>query len=544
MTTAADPGYTVTYAYDAQGRVATRNGIAFGYGGIDNSPVLVPGAGHTPRGQIFRDPDSRPLSATLDGSPGRGLFADARHGDIRGSYDPADGSLNRSAVYDPSGEVVASTADKLPLGFQGGWSDQDTTLLNTDSRWYNPESAGFNSRDTYTLKPDPAAQANQYGYGNASPLNNIDADGHNPLVALGGVFLGSNPVGWAILGIVAVAGTGYLAYQGYQSYEYSHNVANSASSWGGMATQTSSYAYQQNAYAAHLSAAAAQGQAQATYQLAIAQAAANAHVAAMTAAYNAYVAQRIAAAQAAAARLKAETDAAVKLGQQRLAADAAQHAAAVKAAQPGPVGTTVVKPPAAIALVGGAGLVTNIDATKQLPGTVFAGAGGNDAPNIAAAAGAVAATEGLQIAGGDNGDDDGCGQKAAEDLAEGLADWVDPNDINFSQRTVSPNDYVQSMKDGTWDWNREGTALRVLERDGQLVSYDNRRLDAAREVRAEDPTYRVKIEVLDPEAANPAKSTGMNWDKSFEKRMTSKRNKDENGCRVPWQGLHERPKWE
>jgi hypothetical protein len=29
----------------------------------------------------------------------------------------------------------------------------------------------------------------------------------------------------------------------------------------------------------------------------------------------------------------------------------------------------------------------------------------------------------------------------------------------------------------------------------------------------------------------------MSWDKSFEKRMTDRRNRDENGCRVPWQGL-------
>lgn len=68
--------------------------------------------------------------------------------------------------------------------------------------------------------------------------------------------------------------------------------------------------------------------------------------------------------------------------------------------------------------------------------------------------------------------------------------WVDPNEINFSQRTMSPNDYAESMENGTWDWNRPGTARQVR------------------------------------------------------KRMKSKRDWDENGCRVPWQGLSERPEVE
>ncbi|MET9264457.1 hypothetical protein [Amycolatopsis sp. NPDC004079] len=100
------------------------------------------------------------------------------------------------------------------------------------------------------------------------------------------------------------------------------------------------------------------------------------------------------------------------------------------------------------------------------------------------------------------------------------------------------------MLNGTWDWNRPGTALRVIDRGGQLVSYDNRRLDAAREVRQQVPDYKVKVERVDPQSPNPAKTSGMNWDRSFEKRMTSKRNRDENGCRVPWQGLNERPRVE
>jgi RHS repeat-associated protein len=531
MLTAAEPGHTVEYRYDSLGRAATRNGVAFGYADQRNAPVNVPGDGAAPRGQIFRDPDSQPLSATLDGSPGRSLYQDTRHGDVRGWYDPSDGGLSRSAVYDPAGEVVAGSADRLPLGFQGGWSDPQTGLLNALSRWYDPGAPGFASRDTYTLSPDPVTQVNRYAYGNASPLNYIDVDGHNPLLLAAGFLFEVPVVGEAALVVVGVAAVGYIGYKAYQSYEYHHNVANSAGSWSGPATTTQPRTSVPDDYAARQQAAA-RAQAAVAAQQAATQARINAAVAAMNAAYNKWLAAYLAAVRAETARTAAEAARAYDIQL------ATEKAAAIKAATPGPVGTTVVKPPKVVALVGGAGTVTNTGATIQLPGTVYAGVDGADAPNTAAAAGAVAATNALQIAGGNNGDKDD------DEVVEELAEWVDPDLINFSQRTVSPNNFAQSMRDGTWDWNRPGTALRVIERDGQLVSYDNRRLDAAREVRAEDPTYRVKIERLDPNALMPAKTTGMTWDQAFEKRMKRKRNWDENGCRVPWQGLFERPRWE
>jgi hypothetical protein len=84
----------------------------------------------------------------------------------------------------------------------------------------------------------------------------------------------------------------------------------------------------------------------------------------------------------------------------------------------------------------------------------------------------------------------------------------------------------------------------VIERGGQLVSYDNRRLFAACQARELNPDYRATVERVDPSAPNPAKTTGKSWDRSFEQRMTSKRNRDENGCRVPWQGRSELPEVE
>jgi RHS repeat-associated protein len=222
------------------------------------------------------------LSASLDGAPARTLFADARHGDVRGWYDPADGSLNRSAVYDPAGEVVASSADRLPLGFQGGYSDPQTGMLNAHARWHEPSSASFASRDTYTLSPDPVAQANRYAYGNGSPLNNVDTDGHVAW-AVGGLalFEVSNPVGWGIFAVTVVGGA-YVGYKGYQSYQYHQQVTNSASTWGGVASQpvaaapAVNYVYGQNMQSASLA------QAWAAYEQAASRARINAKVTEMT----------------------------------------------------------------------------------------------------------------------------------------------------------------------------------------------------------------------------------------------------------------------
>lgn len=38
--------------------------------------------------------------------------------------------------------------------------------------------------------------------------------------------------------------------------------------------------------------------------------------------------------------------------------------------------------------------------------------------------------------------------------------------------------YTEDMKAGNWDWSKSGP-LNIMERDGNWVSYDNRRLMAA-----------------------------------------------------------------
>ncbi|WP_144235416.1 RHS repeat domain-containing protein, partial [Snodgrassella alvi] len=113
-------------------------------------------------------------------------------------------------------------------------------------------------------------------------------------------------------------------------------------------------------------------------------------------------------------------------------------------------------------------------------------------------------------------------------------EWVNPNDINFSQRTISANNYAEIMKNGQWDWNR--SPLNVIEVDGQLVTYDNRRLDAALEAGSD----KVKVIKVDPNAPHPNSNTGKTWWQKFQQRFNDKRNKRAGGV-VPNKGLSQRP---
>lgn len=119
---------------------------------------------------------------------------------------------------------------------------------------------------------------------------------------------------------------------------------------------------------------------------------------------------------------------------------------------------------------------------------------------------------------------------------EGEHEWADPANINFSQRTISRNDYADRMRDGEWDWTRPGAGLTVMEVNGQLVSYDNRRLDAAREIGKPVTIHRVN-----PNDPYPPSPNGVTWKEAFRKRMNSGLNRDAQGNPVPPEGLTERP---
>jgi RHS repeat-associated protein len=117
-------------------------------------------------------------------------------------------------------------------------------------------------------------------------------------------------------------------------------------------------------------------------------------------------------------------------------------------------------------------------------------------------------------------------------------EFLDPEDINFSQRTVTENSYADAMRAGEWDWDR--SPIHVMEVDGQLVSYDNRRLNAAREAGVPVRVERVNPNDVfpDPQTGQPTRKT---WAQKFQDRYRDPRNRGPNGEPVPDQGLRDRP---
>ncbi|HEX5718823.1 MAG TPA: RHS repeat-associated core domain-containing protein, partial [Thermoanaerobaculia bacterium] len=110
-----------------------------------------------------------------------------------------------------------------------------------------------------------------------------------------------------------------------------------------------------------------------------------------------------------------------------------------------------------------------------------------------------------------------------------------PAEINFSQRTVNQNvrQYTADMAAGEWNWSRSGP-IRVMERDGQWVTYDNRRLMAAQNAQLPE----IPVQVVQPGDLVPG--TTRTWEEAFQARFSDSRNVDA-GAVVPNKGLSAQP---
>ncbi|MFD3335972.1 LamG-like jellyroll fold domain-containing protein [Streptomyces sp. NPDC058700] len=164
---------TSTFTYDSLDRVLTHGGAAFHYDGGSNN--LVKDGTST----YSRTPDGTLLASATTGSAASArLVVTDRHSDVVAGLSADGTAVTSSRAYDASGNVTASTGVSPSLGYQSGWTDSSTGEVNMAARWYQPRIAGFTSRDTWQLAPDPSVQANRYTYANASPLNGTDPTGH------------------------------------------------------------------------------------------------------------------------------------------------------------------------------------------------------------------------------------------------------------------------------------------------------------------------------------------------------------------------------
>ena len=176
-------GPTVTSAFDAYDRLMSEGGATYNYDGLDrltnraSSSFSYADASNAPVSDGTETYTRRPDGALIglkSGVTALATFTD-QHGDLVGTYQPSVAALTDSEGFDPWGTTTASSGTLRDLGYQSSWTDPTTGKVNMHARWYNPNQAGFTTRDTYT---DTTPGANTTNYVANNPLDGIDPTGH------------------------------------------------------------------------------------------------------------------------------------------------------------------------------------------------------------------------------------------------------------------------------------------------------------------------------------------------------------------------------
>ncbi|MFI5714075.1 LamG-like jellyroll fold domain-containing protein, partial [Kribbella sp. NPDC051620] len=163
------------FTYDALDRPVQAGTSKMRYDGFSDE-VVSDGT------QFFGRSASDGLLAVGYDTTKRLVLAD-RHGDVFGGFDPTDTTLATglpdSRTYDPFGNSISANGLKYRVGYQGDWTDPRSGDVNQGARWYNTDSATFNSRDTMTYNAGvSSAVPNLYAYAGGNPLTFNDPDGH------------------------------------------------------------------------------------------------------------------------------------------------------------------------------------------------------------------------------------------------------------------------------------------------------------------------------------------------------------------------------
>ncbi|MGW0810882.1 hypothetical protein [Nonomuraea sp. NPDC002799] len=122
----------VTYGYDALDRMETRTQSGqtsrFTYDGTSNNLVTVTGANGATTATVGRDA----LGRTLGISEGVGaqLAFSGLRGDLIGTFTADGTALADSVAYDPCGEVITRSGAQHSLGYQGGYTDSASGVID------------------------------------------------------------------------------------------------------------------------------------------------------------------------------------------------------------------------------------------------------------------------------------------------------------------------------------------------------------------------------------------------------------------------------
>lgn len=113
---------------------------------------------------------------------GRTIALNNQHNDLSGLFTASGTILAASATYSPWGQVLGSTGPAVQVGYQGQWADPGSGQVNMGSRFYQPGTGGFTSKDTYTGAEGGTAAVsdNLYAYGDDNPVTVTDPSGHSP----------------------------------------------------------------------------------------------------------------------------------------------------------------------------------------------------------------------------------------------------------------------------------------------------------------------------------------------------------------------------
>jgi RHS repeat-associated protein len=170
---------TASYTWDALNRMVSAaepgNTVALTYEGMSDEVASDSSATYS------RDP-AGDITGVHSTGGGKTVALNDQHDDLSGLFTASGTTLAASTTYSPWGQVLATSGSAVQVGYQGQWTDPVSGQVNMGSRFYQPQTGGFTSKDTYTGAEGGAAAVSDdlYAYGDDNPVTVTDPSGHSP----------------------------------------------------------------------------------------------------------------------------------------------------------------------------------------------------------------------------------------------------------------------------------------------------------------------------------------------------------------------------